>query len=447
MRVFNVIQNFFNFENKVDHPIAKELKKIDEIIDSNPQIISMVGVDLMDGKEETGRYGMSADQALRAALIKQFHGHSYEELAFRIQDSITTQEFMRLNYGEKLSSSTLQENIIKISSKTWDFINQEVVQFAIDQKVEDVDSIRTDSTVVKTNIHKPTDSALLMDCLRVLVRVTKDLRQLLGRNDLTIRVKLKSAKKIAFKIINAKTEGERKVLYEELLIRARKAYANLLLTLEKLDDRELNPNSKAGKRIVELNNLKPLFEKVIFQATERIINGKKLPPEEKIVSIFEDHTDIIVKDRRETLFGHKVFVTSGKSNLILDYEIPRGNPSDKTKLLTTLNSIKEKFDIIPQGIAADAGFVSKENIDEAIEDGIKNITLGKEEGRRKYARKDTTPKELKKWRAGIEGIISYLKRCFGLSSCDWKGFKGFIRYVKSSIATYNLRILARHLMA
>ena len=128
MRLLNIVQKFLNFEEKVDHPIAKELKIIDQILFNNPQAINMVGIDLQEGKKETGRYGMSAEQVLKAALLKQFFSDSYEGLAFRVQDSITTKEFMKFKYGAKISSSTLQENIKKIRSETWDFINQEIIQ-------------------------------------------------------------------------------------------------------------------------------------------------------------------------------------------------------------------------------------------------------------------------------------------------------------------------------
>lgn len=447
MRLLTIVQRFLNFEGEVNHPIAKELKEIDKIIFNNPEIVNMVNIDIQEGKKETGRYGMSADQVLKAALLKQFFGDSYEELAFRIQDSTTTKEFMKLKFGAKISSSTLQENIKKINSETWDFINHVIIQSAVNEGVEDIETIRTDSTVVKSNIHKPTDSALLMDCLRVFVRSIKELRKLPQVKEIKIGIKLKSAKKLAFKIINAKNETNRKFLYKKLLTRSRQAYISLLQILEELKKIEIGTDSKEKKQVKELERLQPLFKNIIFQTEQRVIEGKKLAPENKIVSIFEDHTDIIVKDRRETLFGHKIFLTSGKSNLILDYEIPRGNPSDKTKLLTTIDALKDRHDITPKNLAADAGFNSKENINKAIGCGINHITLGKDQGSRKYARKAQIPKMLKKWRAGIEGNISYLKRCFGLRCCDWNGFSGFLQYVKSAIATYNLRILARHLMA
>jgi len=67
-----------------------------------------------------------------------------------------------------------------------------------------------------------------------------------------------------------------------------------------------------------------------------VIHGEKVPAQEKVVSIFEEHTDIIIKDRRDTFFGHKICLTGGRSNLILDCQIVEGNPADVTLTETML---------------------------------------------------------------------------------------------------------------
>jgi IS5 family transposase len=76
---------------------------------------------------------------------------------------------------------------------------------------------------------------------------------------------------------------------------------------------------------------------VISQTERRVLHGEKVPAAEKIVSIFEEHTDIIVKDRRDTFYGHKICLTGGKSNLILDCIIVEGNPADVTLTETMLD--------------------------------------------------------------------------------------------------------------
>jgi transposase, IS5 family len=448
MRLYSVAQGFLNFNKKVNHPIAKELKMIDQLIYDNPQMLNMVGIDLMEGKADTGRYGMSAEQVLKAALLKQFYSDSYEKLAFRIQDSITTREFMKIESFKDISKSTLQENIKMIRSGTWDYINLEILKEAIEKEVESGEAVRTDSTVVETNIHHPTDSSLLWDSIRVLNREFKKIRKLLNDNSIKTGVSLKVVKRNYFRIVNSKNEEKRKPHYEKLLKQASTAYSNLVDVMEKIKKINLESfEDDLGKSIEEIKRLEPLFKNIINQTVKRVLEGKRLKPEEKVVSIFEEHTDIIVKDRRETLFGHKIFITSGKSNLIIDYDIPRGNPSDKIKLAPMLKNLQENYDIIPNDLAADGGFTSSENFKEAIELGIKNIAFGRDLGNNKNSFKDKCHEKLKNWRAGIEGIISYLKRSFGLTRCDWKGFEGFLQYVKISIATYNLRILARHLMA
>ncbi len=90
--------------------------------------------------------------------------------------------------------------------------------------------------------------------------------------------------------------------------------------------------------------------------------GEKVPATEKLVSIFEAHTDIIVKDNRETFYGHKICLSAGKSSLVFDCVVLEGNPVDTALSLRAVRRLKEKYGSVPLQIAVDGGFASKENL-------------------------------------------------------------------------------------
>ena len=87
-----------------------------------------------------------------------------------------------------------------------------------------------------------------------------------------------------------------------------------------------DPHSQA--RAGKLRRTLDLMMRIIDQTERRVLNGESVPAQEKVLSVFEEHTDIIKKKRRETVFGHKLYMTGGVPGLILDFEVVRGNPND-----------------------------------------------------------------------------------------------------------------------
>ena len=191
------------------------------------------------------------------------------------------------------------------------------------------------------------------------------------------------------------------------------------------------------------------MKQVIDQATRRVIQGETVPAREKVVSFFESHTDIIVKGQRETEYGHKIFLTGGTSNLILDCIIERGNPSDADHYRQLVERIENIYGRVPRQVTADGGFASKENLAWAKGKEIKDVAFSKKRGLSvlDMVKSSWVYKKLKNFRAGIEANISALKRAFGLRRCSWSGLEGFKQYVWSAIVSYNLLVLARHKIA
>jgi len=159
-------------EVTADHPKAKELLKISEILDHNTSIYDLALQDLGLSDNGVGANGMTAEQVVRAAIIKQTEEYSYRELAFHLSDSRSFSQFCRIGIGRKsFKKSALQQGIKAISDKTWEDINRVLVSYAQDHGIEKGRKVRVDCTVVESNIHGPYDSELLVDANRVLARL------------------------------------------------------------------------------------------------------------------------------------------------------------------------------------------------------------------------------------------------------------------------------------
>jgi IS5 family transposase len=432
----------------VEHPHGKELEVISQILDENSSILDLVYQDLKQKETKTclGAKGMSAEQVLRAAIIKQMNEFSYEELAFHIIDSNCYRWFCRIGLIDKgFKSSALCSNIKSLSPETWEAINAlTVVDYAKDQGIEKGRQVRMDCTVVDSNIHDPKDSTLLWDGVRVLTRILCQTKNII--EDLPVRYTdhTRIAKRRMLGIANAKTEKHRAKLYQDLLKVTQKTVSYAYSTIKLLDQYAgLDPMPLSFKE--QLKHYTSLTEKVLDQTHRRVILNEKVPASEKVVSIFEDHTDIIVKDRRDTFYGHKICLTGGASNLILDCVILDGNPADSDLTVKMIDRQKDIYGKYPLKVALDGGFASKENLKVAKSKQIKDVCFSKGRGLEveDMCRSSWVYKRLRKFRAGIESGISWVKRCFGLSRCTWKGPRSFKSYVWSSIVTANLLTLAR----
>ena len=434
-----------------DHPQARELEAISNIIDNTPTICGYVLQDLNRGKiikRRTGARGMSADQVLRAAIVMRLFEFVYEELSFHIFDSRCLRRFCRIGFADKgFKKSALNANIKSLSDETWDLIFRDLLGYAEQEGIEKGRKVRIDSTVVESNIHKPFDSVQLFDCVRVLTRLLQKARENFGAK-VIFSDHQRRAKRRMVGIQYARVEKQRQPRYKDLLKITRKVigYARsaegILEQLSSADIRLLG-------LINEIKHFSDLSEQVYNQTYRRVIQGETVPATQKVVSIFEDHTDVIVKDNRDTYYGHKVCLTGGASNLILDCVILEGNPADTDLVEQMLDRQQQLYGRYPLKVALDGGFASKDNLLKAKERKIKDICFAKKRGLKEtdMCRSEYVYKKLRRFRAGIESGISWLKRSFGLTRCTWKGFRSFKCYVLASVVAANLLTMARKKLA
>ena len=430
-----------------DHDQAKELEAIDAILKKHPTICDLVYQDLCANrrvKTSSGARGMSAEQVLRAAIVKALFGFTYKELAFHLIDSRTLRRFCLIGFADKgFKKSVLNKNIKALSADTWEQINRQLLGQAAAEKTEKAREVRIDCTVVETNIHAPTDSSLLFDAVRVLTRLLYAAKEACGSKGIGFKDHCRRAKRRMLAIEYARNERQRKSCYRDLLKVARSTLGYSRRAISWIDvygiEFELLPI--AG----QLRHYCDLTEKVISQTERRVIAGEKVTAAEKIFSIFEPHTDIIIKDRRDKFYGHKICLTGGGSNLILDCLITDGNPADSTLTQTMLERQREIYGRYPLKAALDGGFASKDNLRDAKTSGVKDVCFAKKRGLEvaDMCRSEYVYNRLRRFRAGIESGISWLKRSFGLWRCTWRGLRSFKSYVWCSIVAANLLTLSR----
>jgi transposase, IS5 family len=437
---------------EIDHPQAKELEAISHIIYSKPIICEHVLQDLGGHhrvETHSGANGMSADQVLRAAIVKILFDLSYQDLGFHMVDSRCIRRFCQIGIADKgFKKSALNKNIKSISANTWRLINKEILGFANEEKIEKGREVRIDCTVVESNIHKPYDSTLLYDAVRVLTRLTFCAKDALGPGRLHFHDHKRRAKKRMIGIQYAKNDAARKPLYKDLLSISRKSLGYARSAIERLSQSP-SPSVSMMCLTLDLKEFAGLAAKVISQTERRVLGRQSVPASEKIVSLFEPHTDIIVKDRRDTFYGHKVCLTGGKSNLILDCLVVEGNPADTSLTGKMLDRQEDLYGRYPLKAALDGGFASKDNLGEAKSKGIKDVCFAKKRGLKEtdMCRSQYVYKRLRRFRAGIEAGISWLKRTFGFDRCTWKGWRSFQSYVWATVVSANLLTIARKQLA
>ena len=426
----------------IPHEHAREFEAISEHLDQVPQVLDLVHHDLIRllKNPSMGRPGLAADQVLRIFILKQMESLSYEKLAYHLHDSTTYRYFCRLSYAGHFNAKSLQQNLKKLTAATLERINRVLLNHAQNNGLERGRKLRFDSTVVESNIHAPTDSSLLYDTIRVLAR-------LMGRLPAGVSAGFtdhsRRAKRRHIAIANSKNNKERKPLYQDLFKVTHKTFSAAHRLVNKYSG---SRDSKVEQLCAELQHYLELGRKVLSQAERRILHGESVPVEDKIVSIFEDHTDIIVKDRRKTHYGHKLNLATGASGLILDCVVEQGNPSDVSRAVSLVERQREIYNKIPRQVSLDGGYASKDKLQEIKDLGVKDVAFSKKRGLEigEMVKSAWVYKKLKRFRAGIEAGISFLKRCFGLDRCTWRSLESFHSYVWGSVISANLLMLARH---
>jgi len=438
MKIFEPLLLKFEDGNWANDP---ELGLMDVILEQNPRLIKLLESDITQGKADTG-FGRqdtpSVEQIIRGAIYKEMKGLDYRRFEYHQEDSKICEKFVKIDPSRPFSFQLWQKYISRISTEKLEQFMVELNKIAISESLEDVQSFRQDTTVIETNIHYPTNNSLVWDCIKESERLLTHLKEEI--ENLDYEEYMRKAKKIYFKI-NVEKNKEKRV---KLFLKQLKTFIECINQVTNVVKKKPKYclTLKAIGYISEMESLIPVMWKVYHMAMTKEIYNEKVPVEDKIFSIYEQHTDIIVKGQREVQFGHKVNLGSGKSNLILTCEIVEGNPKDSELYCKTIQKLVKDYNIIPKSSTADGGYASEANIEYSKRIGILNIVFNKIRGSiQNIADNKWIENKLKRWRAGIEATISNLKRGFHIHRCNWKGLPHYGQKVFWSVIGYNIRVM------
>lgn len=456
MRLLKKLQLFLS-PAKVSSDRSQELSEMDRIIgvsEGMREVLARILLEVNDGADNkrTGRDGVTAEQILKLGILRKRHNLSYRELSEASRDSLSMREFLNLAPGCGLSKSAIHGNLKKVSDATWQKASSCLIHYALANSYENGAAVRGDTTTVETNIHYPTDASLLNDVVRVLCRTMCEARNLIGESCAEFIDHRRRAKSKLFTINNAKGEAAQRPQYLELIRVARSTIDDAKLVFSALDsfnNTDIFLVCLVDKTRKALKNYIPLAEIVLNQAYRRVVKKEALHASEKIVSIFEEHTDIIVKGRRDVVFGHKVMLTTGASGMLLTLATLEGNPKDSNLVPGVLTELTALLGRAPEVLAFDGCFASATNRNLAKKAGVKELTFSKN-GSLDLSTLVSSSKmnrTLRNFRAGIEGCISFFKRCFQVSRIVDRTRESFCAALQLSGFAYNLTLLARMSLA
>jgi IS5 family transposase len=434
--------------------LSPELKKIDLYLEDE-KLYRMIRADLSKRypkTKETGRNSTPVEVVLRMLVVKRLYGYSYEDTERAVRDSLSLRWFCRVYLQDVPDDTTLIRWANLIQPKTLEKFNERIIQLATERKVTRGRKLRTDGTVVESNIRAPSDNRLLADGVRVLARTVVRARELVQKTvqepfeDFTQAAKALSrqiGETLRKKTDAAKTAGRQQ--YKELLEMTQKTMAWAGTTKKRL---QRCREAKAKRLVQILETFLPRTKPVIDQTMRRILQGEQVPASEKIVSLFEEHTDIIRrgKESRPVEYGHKVWFNEVEGGLVSHYRILDGNPHDEQQWKPSLKAHLKTFHHAPDQASGDRGLFSEPNEQLAHELGVKRVILP-QRGHRSKARLKHEHKAWfvkgRHWHAGIEGRISVLKRAHDLGRCLAHGLTGFHCWVGWGVIAGNLAVLGR----
>ena len=451
---------------KITNDYFAKYLAISDLLDDNPGIVDAVHHDLEPALKEVtvqdkrgAQYKFTSDTILRIALCQIIEGCSLRQIIVRIDDSHFLRRFVRIFNGPMIDFTAFCKLKNRIPPETWKTMNELLARTAVEGGCVEGGRLRLDTTAVETNIHYPTDSSLLWDTYRTLARLIERIREIDPARVGDRRRLLKKVKKLQQKIArkaskNARSREALKPLYGKLF----GLVENILHWADEIAE-PLARNIAAHRYplleqatmefcLKELVHYRALGERVLDQARRRILDQETVPNEEKIFSLFEPLTELLKRGKaaRPIEFGHMIQIQQVEGKFITDYEVFEKKPVEHELVEPALERHKALFGTYPNALAADKGYYAGMPQIERLSEIVETVAIRKK-GKRteEQTRRETDPafRHAQRFRAGVEGSISFLKRVLGLFRCTNKGWEHYVATVGATIFAHNLLILAR----
>jgi hypothetical protein len=431
----------------------------------NEKVFELLEKKICGGKKKTGRKGMDLWHILVLAVVRHACGTNWDtletwsnhhELVRRVM-GVHASAFME---DEKIEFhyQSILDNVSLIDETLLQQINQLVADAGyklIKKKEDEALQLKTDSYALETNVHFPTDLNLLWDSLRKSLDMVIKLQQITSlkgwRKIKSIRTTLKSLfRATSQQVFKGKDEHKKKELVKQYLHQAGMLEARVAALIQ-------HPPIAIGEEtqimgIIELlEKYKKYVTKFINQIDRRLLKGEVIPAEEKIFSIFEEHTEWLTKGKlnKKVELGHLLLITTNQYQFIVDYKVME-NQRDASQVRGLCERIKGNLaGKTIYSHSFDKGFYSKNNQAILQDAAIEQVILPKKGRHNKEDKERESNPKFKKLRnahSAVESNINMLEH-HGLNRCMDKGLQGFKRCVGLSVLAYNLHLLGNALKA
>lgn len=458
--------NFQPSNLEITNKYYAKYEAISAILDKNPEIVDTIHNDLAEALEEAAvgdRHGAqfkyTSDTVLRILLCQIIEGCSLREIVIRIDDSNFLRSFVRIFNGPMIDFTTFCRLKNRIKPETWKQVNELMARAAVEARLIDGGQLRLDTTAVETNIHWPTDSSLLWDTYRTLAQYIERIREidpvLVGDRRLFIKKVKRLQQKIARKASkHSSADASLEPLYIQLIRLVENICewsADIAIVLERnLARHRYSTLDQATMAFLlqQITHYHVLGEQVIDQTRRRIIDQEQVPNKEKIFSIFEPHTELLIRGKaaKPIEFGHMIQIGQVDGKFITEYGVFETKPVEYELIEPALEHHKRLFGDYPDMVTADKGYYQNMAQIDQLGDKVEVVAIAKK-GKRteEQTRRETDPtfRHAQRFRAGVEGTISFLKRVLGLFRCYNKGWEHYAATVGATILAHNLLLLAR----
>jgi IS5 family transposase len=436
------------------------LKTLDTLLEDD-QLYQAVRADLGTRYRLTlahGRHSTPVEVILRLLLVKHLYNWSYEETLKRVADSLVLRWFCRVYFQTVPTKATLIRWTQTLRPETLHALNDRVVQLAVQAKVTQGRKLRLDATCVQTESHHPTASGLLVDSVRVLSRVVQRAKGLLKEQVSNVqhlcRSRLRTARRTAqilHRELRRKGEGkeaEQKKLYQKLVETTEHMVQQVHKVVNLLSQRR---DATAERLVQQAGQVLPLVERVIAQTRKRVLENKKVPASEKVLSLFEPHTRAIPRHKGGALveFGRQVMLDEVEGGIVTRSEV-LSHPEEHGQAIEAVTHHRQIFARPPRLVAADRGVHSADTEERLRAAGVKQVAIpvvNKPSPARKALERTRTFRQGYRWRAGIEGRIASLRRDYGWRNSRYHGSIGMERWLGLGVIASNLRRIALLLAA
>lgn len=439
-------------------PVLVALQQIFITPELNQSIFLLLEEKIVNTKKKTGRPGMDLWHILVLAIVRHTLNTNWDRMEYLSNNDTSLRKIMGVHVEKfgieelEFAYQTIVDNVSLIDETMLESINDIVVSYGhklLKKKEEPVVlKLKTDSFVVETNIHFPTDLNLLYDSLRkgieTIANICRQDKTIKGwRKHKSIISDVKSLFRTAsHKVFKGKNEAAKIIAVKNYLQKATVVNKRL---------QSITSQSASVTTIAALQSYTGYITKFTDQINRRILKGEVIPSEEKLYSIFESHTEWITKGKlnKKVELGHLFLITTDQYSFIVDYKTME-KQKDAQQIEGLCQRLKAKFtDSTISSHSFDKGFWSKDNLEILDAQSITTVVLPKR-GNHTKADKEREATEnfklLKRKHSAVESNINMLEH-HGLSRCADKGIEHFKNYVGLSVLAYNLHHLGNKIIA